>query len=70
MSTAPENLLTEQQAADFLAVSPRTLSTWRSRGGGAIYVRISARCIRYRLSDLVAFANERLRANTSEGIDR
>ena len=60
------NLLNEVQAADYLAVSPRTLRNWRTRGGGPKYVRISARCIRYRMSDLSEWTENRTRRSTSD----
>ena len=61
----PAQLLTEQATAVLLCVSCRTLQGWRLRGGGPPYVRVSARCIRYRRTDLVAFAVERIRQSTS-----
>ena len=52
-----EKLLTEREAAEMLAVSPTTLSTWRSRHRYALrFVRLGgARSIRYRLSDVQRF---------------
>lgn len=45
-------LLSQKSVARLLCVSPRALEAWRTRGGGPTFVRISARCIRYRLSDV------------------
>jgi hypothetical protein len=42
-----QNLLTEQQAADYLEVSPRYLQYKRSAGGGPKFVKLSHRCVRY-----------------------
>lgn len=50
-------LLTTEEAAAFLAMSPDTLRTWRCRGRGPAYVTISARNIRYRVDDLKAWAD-------------
>lgn len=61
-----ERLLSPVDAAEFLSVAPRTLASWRYRGGGPSFVRVSSRCVRYRLSDLEAFANARIRQNTAE----
>ncbi len=61
-----ERLCVERYAADFLGVTPRALQSWRQRGGGPPYVRISSRAIRYRYSDLIRFCEERLRLSTSE----
>lgn len=58
-------LLDERQAATLLQLTPRTLQAWRYQGGGPSFVRISARCIRYRPEDLRRWAAERLCANTS-----
>jgi hypothetical protein len=48
-------LLTEQEAAAYLAVSPATLRSWRCRGIGPAYIKLGsgpkAAC-RYNLGDL------------------
>ena len=49
--------ITEKQAAKKLALAPRTLRNWRVRGCGPPFIRISARCIRYRVSDIEAWAS-------------
>jgi len=55
-------LLDERQAADFLTVSPGTLSVWRSTGRYAIpFVKIGSK-VRYRQSDLAAWLESRTRA--------
>lgn len=59
-------VLTERQAAEYLQLSPRTLQAWRLRGGGPAFVRISKRCVRYRLVDIQAWAEERLARSTSD----
>ncbi|MBF0169331.1 MAG: helix-turn-helix domain-containing protein [Alphaproteobacteria bacterium] len=61
-----DGLIPENEAADFLAHSVRSLQNWRVRGGGPQYVRVSRRSIRYRRRDLIAWAEERLRHHTSE----
>ncbi|MEQ9519809.1 MAG: helix-turn-helix domain-containing protein [Parvibaculum sp.] len=58
--------MNEHEAADFMNYSVRALQNWRVRGGGPPYVRISARSIRYRRRDLIAWAEGRLERNTSE----
>ena len=62
----PDRLINEKTAAKFLGVTQRTLQNWRLKGGGPKYIRISARCIRYRKRDLIIFADERLVSSTSE----
>jgi predicted DNA-binding transcriptional regulator AlpA len=61
-------LLTESQAARLLGISVRTLQAWRVRGGGSgpRYVRISSRCVRYRVPDLEEWIETRLRNSTSD----
>jgi len=59
-------LIDEMAAALFLGVTRRTLQGWRLKGNGPRYIRISARCIRYRKVDLIGFSEERLFASTSE----
>ncbi len=59
-------LLTEQQAAAFLSINPRTLQKWRVVGGGPLFVRISRRCIRYRREDLDQWTNSRVKSSTSQ----
>jgi excisionase family DNA binding protein len=56
--------LTTAEAAEILGVSTRTLEKWRMEGGGPKYVRLSPRCIRYRLRELDEFLKTRLRENT------
>jgi excisionase family DNA binding protein len=53
-------LLTPQQASEVLQVSPETLNVWRAtRRYKLPYVKVG-RSVRYRLSDLEAFIQERL----------
>jgi predicted DNA-binding transcriptional regulator AlpA len=63
---APAPLLDEAAAAAWMGLQPRTLQVWRVRGGGPAFVRISARCVRYRRADLDEWARSRLRNSTSE----
>ena len=59
-------LLTTGQAARILQVSPKALEAWRYRGGGPLYCRISAKVVRYRLSDLEDWIAEHIRSSTSD----
>jgi predicted DNA-binding transcriptional regulator AlpA len=61
-----DDLITEVELADWLEVSLRTLQGWRVRGGGPRYVRISSRCVRYRVSCVRAWIEARLASHTSE----
>lgn len=64
--TAHETLLTTAEAASVLKLSARTLEDirWR-RADGPRYLRLSRNCIRYRHSDLIAWAEARGRVSTS-----
>ena len=68
MSTATlpvSNLLTRQQAAEFLGLRPQTLACWASTGRhGLSYVK-AGRSVRYRLSDLQNWMESRVRTSTS-----
>jgi predicted DNA-binding transcriptional regulator AlpA len=61
-----DRLIDEFEAADFLGYSVRALRNWRVRGGGPRYVKVSSRSIRYRRTDLIAWAEARLCSSTSD----
>ena len=67
-NTAPiqERLLTSQEAAGFLGLTPRFLEMRRFNGNGPPHIRISSRCVRYLMSDLQAWVEERRRTSTSD----
>jgi predicted DNA-binding transcriptional regulator AlpA len=67
-SVSQEQLLNETQAADILCYSVRALQNWRHRGGGPRFVKVSARSVRYRYSDLVSWIESRTVSNTSQYI--
>jgi len=50
--TNKQNLISAEQAADYLDVSTRTLANWRSRGFPNVPFSKIGRCVRYRISDL------------------
>jgi excisionase family DNA binding protein len=60
----PEPLLTEEQAAEYLQLSQRALQSWRTRGNGPRYVKISGRAVRYRRTDLDQWIVGKLRTRT------
>lgn len=49
-----DKLITEQQAAALLLVTPDTLNRWRRTGRGPVYVKVG-RLVRYRLEDVENF---------------
>lgn len=54
-----------RSAASVLGVQPRTLESWRLRGGGPRYVQVG-RLIRYRRLTLEQWLAERERSSTSD----
>jgi len=56
---ATGELLSQQQVAVRLGVSARTIEGWRARGVGPPFLRLSARAVRYRVSDLEQWLDQR-----------
>jgi hypothetical protein len=52
MDQVMASLVDQVEAARVIGVLPRTLEGWRLRGYGPRFVRISPRCVRYRLKDI------------------
>lgn len=65
-SAEDQQLLRQDEVAKILNLSPRTLESWRHRGGGPRYLLLTPRCVRYRKSDLSQFIEERVRTSTSD----
>ena len=65
-AVAQDRLLSTEEAAVVLGLSPRTLEDIRSRGGGPEYLRLSRNCVRYRHRDLMTWAESKRRRNTWE----
>ena len=57
---------TENEAACYLKMSPRTLQAWRQRGEGPRYFKVG-RSVRYDRAELDRWLAERTRANTAGG---
>lgn len=59
-------LLTDIQAAEALTTEPTTLAIWRTTGRYSLpYVKIG-RLVRYRVGDLKAFIESRVKSHTGE----
>ena len=65
-NTGDDSLLTQKQVSKILGVQTRTLESWRIRGGGPKFVRISARCIRYKIAEIREWIDKRTKSSTSE----
>ena len=61
-----DQLMDERAAADILCYSVRALQNWRHRGGGPHFVKVSARSVRYRKRDLLAWIEDRTVKHTSQ----
>lgn len=61
----PDQLLTEQDAADLICQSVRTLQKWRVIGYGPCFFKIG-RSVRYRRREILDWVESRRRAHTSE----
>ncbi len=59
-------LINEKLAAEFLGLTVRSMQAARQRGGGSRFIRLSARCIRYRRIDLREWAEAHIRTSTSD----
>ncbi len=59
-------LLSEKETAKLLGFSIRSLQKWRTTGEGPLFVRVSARAIRYRREDLNRWIEERIRTSTTD----
>lgn len=59
-------LINEMNAADFIGLKPRTMQGYRYRGRGPPFVRLSARCVKYRRIDLLRWAEAHMRTSTSD----
>ena len=60
-----DTLINEVEAAKFIGYTVRALQNWRVRGGGPVFIKVSARSVRYRRRDLIAWADELAVPSTS-----
>lgn len=63
-STDAPEVLDVRRASHIVGLSPSTLNTLRSRGGGPPYVKMGRRVF-YRVKDLRVWRDARLRSNTA-----
>lgn len=50
-------------AADFLDVSTRRMEDFRREGDGPKFIKLAAKCVRYRIIDLIEYQQSRLVEN-------
>jgi len=53
-----QNLITPEQAAEYLGVSVRTLGKWRSTGSVSIPFKRIGKCCRYSVPELDAYLSQ------------
>jgi predicted DNA-binding transcriptional regulator AlpA len=66
-TSSDDCLLTEDEVAQRLSVSVRTLQGWRVRGGGPHFVKLgNGRAVRYRATDIRDYVAARVARSTSD----
>ncbi len=58
-SSEEDILLTPDDVARMMRVSRRTVSTWRYRMTGPRYVHVTHNCVRYRMSEVRKWLNDK-----------
>ena len=53
-----QKLVNDKDAAKYLDLATQTLRNWRFLGKGPRYIKMSKRCVRYKLEDLEAWVNQ------------
>lgn len=61
-----QSLLTTPQAAQYIGMSKAFLERDRWAGATVPFIKVGSRAVRYRLADLDAFLDSRLRRSTSD----
>lgn len=59
-----DRYVSERELTERTSTSPRMWQSLRERGGGPPFVRLSARCVRYKWGDVERWLEERTRVNT------
>lgn len=59
-----DKLLTREEAAMYLGLKPQTLAIWHSQGRNGLRLIKVGRAVRYRLSDLERWLEERTETQT------
>ena len=63
MKTNQRVFLDTPEAANYLGLQSSTLEAWRCRGDGPTFIKLG-RLVKYRQTDLDAFVEARVQANT------
>lgn len=62
-----DGLLTEQEVADWLALTPITLRKWRMEGKGPRFLKLPTGTVRYEHADVVAWVGAREASGSPTG---
>jgi predicted DNA-binding transcriptional regulator AlpA len=68
--TAPDPILSPQQTAEYIGLTIPTLQRQRTDGTGPRFLKLGARKVGYRLSDIRSWLDERVAASTADARDR
>lgn len=63
---AGRKVLTNDQTADMLGISRRTLPVWRSKFRGPKWVKYDNKLVRYRETDVIAWIEENTRTHAPQ----
>ncbi len=63
----PYQQLSEDETAALVGLSRKTLQKKRQNGTGPRYVRVSSKCVRYRVKDIIDWQERLLVRSTAEG---
>lgn len=63
---SPDDLLSTSDIAEWVGLSTQFFEVARHKGYGPVYVRISARCVRYKRSDVLEWLKERTHHSAAE----
>lgn len=64
MQKTTTEVMTVNQAADYLGLAVSTLNKWRCHGGGPVFIKMG-RAVRYRSEDLEAYISNSIASSTS-----
>jgi hypothetical protein len=64
-----DRLMTPDEVADLIRITPSQLAQWRYEGNGPTFVKIG-RAVRYRRDDVMAYVRDRRRSGTSDASPR
>ncbi|MBL8845466.1 MAG: AlpA family phage regulatory protein [Hyphomicrobium zavarzinii] len=70
LDPAPDPILSPQQTAEYIGLTIPTLQRQRTDGTGPRFLKLGARKVGYRLSDIRSWLDERVAASTADARDK